>query len=494
MNISTQSLSDQHAAWLEKRGITREIAALADLKTINGNLAFPYYSKANGDLLYNKIRYQRPEGKSFMRDRKGVPTALYWPALNVKGAPWLQEIIITEGEIDALSAVQAGHPNVCSVPDGAQRAEAGTGDIIPIEDKTYSWLWNNYDLVEPLKSTRRIILAVDNDDKGLVLRSELSVRLGPDRCYFVTYPEGCKDLNEVLVKYGPAEVDRVIIDALPMQPDKLVKFSQIAKSKDKEYVLSGWPVLDEHLRINFPELVVVTGSPGSGKSQWALSLVANIAAGYGIRSAVLQFEDSVERNRRDLYNYAQYFKKHPRFGHESTVEQWVDDHFVTIKPAVDEDDDYTLDWLKQRVKEACIRQGCRIILIDPWNEIEHAFNVRETETAYTNNALRELKKLGRRYECVIIVVTHPSKGISGKPFEDQSMYDISGSAAWKNKCDHGIILHRDKSAPDNETWLKVDKAKDHATMGTPGQVKLGFDHSIRYFTSCYKFPKNNLPD
>ena len=44
--------------------------------------------------------------------------------------------------------------------------------------------------------------ATDGDEPGWRLAQELARRLGRARCAFVTYPQGCKDLNEALEKYG----------------------------------------------------------------------------------------------------------------------------------------------------------------------------------------------------------------------------------------------------------------------------------------------------
>ena len=53
-----------------------------------------------------------------------------------------------------------------------------------------------------------------------------------------------------------------------------------------------------------PELVVVVGPPQAGKSQWTDCYVANLARVHGIKTAILQFEDSIERVRGDsTYTY-----------------------------------------------------------------------------------------------------------------------------------------------------------------------------------------------
>ena len=49
---------------------------------------------------------------------------------------------------------------------------------------------------------KEIILCTDGDVSGQVLRDDLAMRLGKARCKWVSYPDGCKDLNDVLKKFG----------------------------------------------------------------------------------------------------------------------------------------------------------------------------------------------------------------------------------------------------------------------------------------------------
>jgi len=46
-------------------------------------------------------------------------------------------------------------------------------------------------------------IAMDGDEAGRHMASELVRRLSASRCMFVTYPEGCKDANDVRMKLGP---------------------------------------------------------------------------------------------------------------------------------------------------------------------------------------------------------------------------------------------------------------------------------------------------
>lgn len=139
-------------------------------------------------------------------------------------------------------------------------------------------------------------------------------------------------------------------------------------------------------------------------------------------------------------------------------------------------------WLQTVIEEAATRHGCKWILIDPWNEVEHLWKVNENETTYTNNALRELKRLGRKFQIAIIIVAHPAKGVKGKTLDELDLYDVSGSKAWNDKADHGIVIHRD---PQNTsiTHVKVCKSKRWDVLGVPGTAKLMFDREKAGFSS-----------
>ena len=116
----------------------------------------------------------------------------------------MQTIIITEGEMDALALVEAGFNNVVSVPDGATQPNSKPSD------RKFSYLIS---AEEHLMNAETIILCTDSDDAGKHLRDELSRRIGREKCFRVTFPLDCKDMNDVLVNYGEDRVNEIISDA-----------------------------------------------------------------------------------------------------------------------------------------------------------------------------------------------------------------------------------------------------------------------------------------
>lgn len=479
-----RTISSHVAEFLKSRRIPIEVAERAGVVAWSGKLAFEYRRKSG--LQYRKIRSVDKTGeKSFHRDRKGGETCLFMEHLIETEADLSCPLVVTEGEIDAISVAACDIRNVVSVPDGAQLDAAGQGHVDPDHDTAFGWMWSNKDLKPHLKVFDRVVLAVDSDRKGEILREELAVRFGTHRCYFVEYPEGCKDCNEVLVQFGEETLRAIIQNAKPLVPDRLVRFGDLVDISVNRTYTSGFEGLDDELGLSFmaPSLVVITGEPGSGKSEWTTILGAQLAHLHQLPGAFLQFEDRSARIRDALVRYA----KGNVLGVETQIEAlgWVNRWFRTIEPdqVREKDDDYTIAWLEQSIREARTRHGCKWVVIDPWNELEHMWDRRQSEAIYINDALRRLKRIARTYQIILLVVTHPSKeGGRMRNIEDLDLYTIAGGAAWANKADHGIILHRpDKSQA--EVFVKIAKSKDHSCMGRPGIVKMQYRPASAKFVS-----------
>jgi twinkle protein len=305
----------------------------------------------------------------------------------------------------------------------------------------------------------------------------------------VTYPNGCKDANEVLVRHGADALRELLKGAKPMVPDRLVPFSEIPSRADAQRFSSGWRDLDDHFMLVPPQLIVVTGKPNHGKSEWTIALGANLARLHRLKGAILQFEDNPDRNRRSLLRYAKTWSNPGQLhGIQEEPAAWVDRMFKTISPNedMDEEKDFDLKWLREAIEEAATRHGCRWVLIDPWNEVEHLWGRQDTEATYLNRALRELKRLGRRFQIAIIIVAHPTKeGGKVTSVADASLYDINGGAVWNNKADLGVIVWaEDVSSPDR--WVRVAKSKEFIRFGQPGTVRMRFDAAHSTYTVISK--------
>jgi twinkle protein len=472
----------------ERRSISAETAARFAIYTAsravdgsvipdgNGNIVvFPFIE--HGAVVNEK--YRGP-GKKFWQRTGGRRT--FWNA-DALDDPSLEtgqlSLVITEGELDALTAIECGFPLAVSVPDGAPSVgdEESPDDLQPIADETagkFEFLWNNRDR---LKRIKRFIIAVDNDRPGQRLAAELVRRLSASRCCFVEYPVGCKDLNDVARERGPEAVAAVLNAAKPYPVRGLYRLSDYPDRGKLPVFSTGWSTLDRHLQLFAGEFMVVTGIPSHGKSTWVLNLLCNAAKLHGWRSALFSPEMPTVPHLRDKLRR---ITGNSGFAGDAFIDEYF--RFIDSDPTGAEDQDFDLSWIIDKATDAVLRDGIRCLVIDPWNEIEHARNGNESMTDYIGRGIRSLKRFARLYDVAVIVIAHPTKDV-GKDGKSRAptLYDIEGSAHWFNKCDHGVVIDRPNSYAD-ESVIRIAKVRFEET-GEKGEVRMSYDRDrCRYLT------------
>ena len=150
------------------------------------------------------------------------------------------------------------------------------------------------------------------------------------------------------------------------------------------------------------------------------------------------------------------------------------------------DQDPTLEWALERMEAAVIQHGCKVLVLDPWNELDHARGRDETLTEYVGRAIKTLKKFAARFQVHLIIVAHPTKQQRepGKTsYRAPTLYDISDSAHWYNKTDLGVVVHRPD--PTNSTITTL-KSRYHEIIGTPGTVTMQYCRDTRRFVEQYE--------
>lgn len=405
-----------------------------------------------------------------------------------------RDVIIVEGEIDKLSMEEAGYRNCVSVPDGAP---SQVSNKLPDkdEDKKYQYLWN---CKEYLDKASRIILATDADPPGQALAEELARRLGKERCWRVIWPKKnetdiCKDANEVLMFLGTQALKKVIEGAELYPIRGLFNFKDFFPDIDNYYlgirgdelgIPTGWKCMDELYKVVPGELTIVTGVPNSGKSEWIDALLCNINDQCGWKFVLCSMENKVRDHARKLLE--KHIKK-PFFGarYGGSVERMSPDEFEEGKQWLNEtfhlircDDDClpSIDWVLNLAKAAVLRHGVRGLVIDPYNELDHQRPSNQTETEYVSQILTKIKRFAQHHSCHVWFVAHPKQlqNWNGAP---PNMYDISGSAHFINKCDNGIVIHRNRdpdAGPIDVVQVSMKKVRNKV-IGTIGDAFLTYD-------------------
>jgi len=485
-------LTPEAIAFASSRGISRQTLEVARcfsdvkyMREMNGEvpvLAFPYMTDDGDGLLAAK--YRSLQDKHFTQNPGGAST-LFGVERLILGQP----LFIFEGEIDALTLTEAGIQNGVSVPAGA----VSTPSAGPIreDEKAFAFLRKAERF---LKDAPKVVIASDGDQPGGVLGEELVRRIGRDRCWKVEYPDGCKDINDVLMQHGAAKVTEVVKAATPWpvvglhQPESY--FPEVRRIYVEGHVSgarTGLPSVDDLFTVVPGQVSIVTGIPASGKSEFVDQLMVNLTREHDWRFGVCSFENPPEYHVIKLAEkvVGKPFSDGPK-DRMNTAEMedafaWINDHFSFI--VEDESQLSTIDSILERAKVALLRSGIKGLVIDPYNYVE--MNRRESsETELISSMLSKVRGFARANDIHVWFVAHPAKmpRIDGRT-PIPTGYDISGSAAWFSKADLGVTVHK---AEDLSVEIHVWKCRFKWT-GKQGVTALHYDLATGIYSEQTKW-------
>lgn len=431
-------LSEKAIGWFKTRAInenTLKFFGITGETNFNSYwILFPY--RRNNEWVNVK---KRNAEKKFMLTG-GAELIMY----NVDAIAGQKKVIITEGEIDCMTLHEIGFFACCSVPNGATKGNQR------LEYLDNSWL--------AFSEADDIILATDNDEAGIALKNELARRLGKDRCREVFYPDGCKDFNEVIVKYGAQKVWDVINRSKPLPVEGVYRLVDFVGELDNVYengfapgVTLGYPDFDRLLNFSVGQLTMITGVPNSGKSAFVDQMLERLARVHKWNIGVCSFEN--QPMTRHAANLSSVFVGKSFFRHESKMnvheytaaKAFLQEYFFWFKM---KDEDLSLEGILSRAKQLVKAHGIKVLVIDPYNYMEHKRPNNMSETEYVSQMLTELCNFCKDYDVHTFMVAHPTKikkNLVTKDFEVPNLYDISGSANFFNKTDNGLTVYRDRN-------------------------------------------------
>lgn len=371
-------------------------------------------------------------------------------------------LIITEGEIDCWSAIQAGFPRSISVPNGAPLERVKDDD-----GKKYRYVDEALPLIQ---ADTRIILAIDADDQGNNLRADLALRLGAHRCWHVKYPKGCKDLNDALKEHGARGVVLSINRASPLAIEGYFELDELPELAEPRAYTTGILGMDRHWKLRLGDTTVITGIPGHGKSSFINEVCCRMAQIHGWRTVFFSPEQTAQTDHRRALRsfYSERLEIDMTDDEKAAADRWIREHFGFIIPG--DDNDVTLDWFLPVAKSAMLRKEAQILVIDPWNEMDHTRPPDMSQTEYVGFAIKTFKKFAKKLNIHQIIAAHPAKLQRAKDGKVPvpGLYDISDSAHWYNKPDAGLVVHRE-DLKVNKTLIRIQKTRYH-TIGIPGDL------------------------
>lgn len=427
---------------LEEMKVTEGPEWMPQRKKICNTVQFNYYK--GGVLVNTKFR---TGDKLF----KFLPKCEILP-YNIDNIKGEKECIITEGEMDTLSFWEIGHHNCVSVPTGGGNT-------------TFDWLDDYMD--DYFDDKEVIYIASDTDNVGVHLKNELIRRFGPERCKILDYGEDCKDANEALVKHGREYLENCLKNAKEVRVEGVFSISDFEQDLDSLFehglqkgVTIGFQNFDALCSFETKRLCIITGIPGSGKSEFIDEIAERLNMRYGWRFAFFSPENAPLQ-----YHAAKLIEKFTgkKFGATVTnpltpneykeVKEHLQDDFSFIAPS-----DYKLDTILEKAKYLVRKRGIKCLVIDPYNRLEDEQGYM-SETRYISRILDKIQNFAQQNDVLAVLMAHPTKMPKDKEGKTMipTLYDISGSANFYNKADFGLVVNRDRLK--GYTEVQIQKVK-----------------------------------
>lgn len=478
--------------YLASRGISKNVVDYLDIRADkNGNIAFLTYDPYD---TLTVVNYRKPRkiehGESKCWFQKDADAAdLLWNMNRVNNT---KPLVITEGQIDCASVVQAGYLNCVSVLKGSQ----GMG-----------WIENCWDWLKQFES---IIIFSDGDVPGIKMRNEIINRLGAMRCKYVEVPKELeykdtgkmvpvKDASEILQCKGEKYLLDLINQAKDIPITSVAKLSEIKELNPTQ--MDGFEVgiqeLDRELmKIFTGGVTLLTGLPSAGKTTF-LNQVVLSAMDSGYKTFLFSREllngmskgwfNQVAAGRRNMHgirlrNGSDFYVVNDDA--KVSITKFYDDMFYIYR----DEEENSEDKLFESMELCATKKGLRLFVIDNLMTVQLKMETSDMNKAQTD-FMNRLIKFSMKYDVAVVCIAHPRKLQSGA---DIGLFDIAGSQNIVNLATRTIGLKRVKEEEKRNAsnkWYGYDVVisiiKDRI-FGSTKDIPVYYDKVDRRFFSNYE--------
>jgi twinkle protein len=506
-------LKDKVVTWFGGRGLSKETLEkfmifcqeewMPQTEKKESCICFPYLR--DGELVNVKYR----DGRKGFKMCKDAELIFY----NLQTVGEKKFVIITEGEIDCMSAYEAGYSKeyeakadektgevlehllgkyaVISVPNGASKGS----QKLEYLDNCSDWLLGVHEFV----------IATDGDEAGNMLKDELVRRLGVERCRIISYPieevvptqnglkRRCKDLNEVLQYLGTQSVidcvgnsEFIPVDGVYFLEDIFPTMLEHFKKGVQLAPTTHFEIVDQYFRWKKGDINLFTGYGNHGKTTFAIQMMLIKSMYAGWKWAIFSPENYPANDFYDDIVEMYVGKWLDNMTEEEYVNAcwFIDKHIFYVYP----EDEHDITSIHEKFRYLILKKGVDGVMIDPFNQLDKTQRPYERDDQYLSVVLKDIKRFALLNNVVYNIVTHPVKPQreQDKSLPVVDMYDIAGGAMWGNKCDQILSYYRpqyhvDKNSPEVE--IHIQKVKRKRTGGQLGSFPLNFVWSKKRF--CY---------
>ena len=422
------------------------------------------YVDDSGVIVGQKLRYKNKvfEVKGKLHDR------FFGQHLFPGGSKRLK-LVITEGEIDALTVSQLTGNKfpVVSLPNGCQSAR-----------KTFKAQY------EWLESFPEVILMFDMDAPGRDAVKSVCDMLTPGKVKIAVLP--CKDANECLTTGKAEAVVSAIWNAKPYKPACIVNGQELWDSLSKEddnaegYPLP-WDIELQEMTMGLRkgELITITAGTGTGKTTFVRQIAHHLGVTLGLRVGMLMLEENVKRTAKGLMSIhvgkRLALNRHAISDeeyHKAFEETLGTGRFVLYEHfgSLEEED------LIRSIRYMAVGSKCDFIILDHISIAISGLDI-ENERKATDVLMTKLRSLVEETGVGLLVVSH-LKRVDGTPAEEGGVISLShlrGSQALSQLSDGVWALERNQQSKDskdkNTVKVRILKGRFTGETGLAGYLK-----------------------
>ena len=421
-----------------------------------------YYDK-EFNLVAQHLRYPDKDFK-WIGDTKNI--LLFGQQLWRDGGKML---ILTEGEVDALSVSQYVFQNkypVVSIPSGVQSA--------------HKHIKNNIEWVEKFES---VIFCFDNDTEGNKAALKCAEIISPGKAKIARLP--LKDAND-MVKAGRAkELVDCIWGAKAYQPDGIVNgsdtWSLVIADDVKSTATYPYQGLNNKLKgLRLGEIVTITAGSGTGKSQLCREIAHHII-NQDEKLGFIALEESVQRSMRGLLSISLNKPIHLQEVRKQIDEQEIKKAFDNLHKKVffyDHWGSTESQNLMSKIRYLVLSCGCKWIVLDHISIVISGLENGD-ERRLIDNTMTSLRSLVEELKFGLIIVSHLKRPVNVNRGHEEglntSMSQLRGSAGIGQLSDIVIGCERNQQSSDHPNLMTLRVLKNRYTGETGVSTYLNFN-------------------
>lgn len=403
----------------------------------------------------------RTANKEFLILGDIKPAGLYGKHLWKDGG---RLVVVTEGEIDALSMsqVQGNKWPVVSLPNGAPGGKNAVKDSL-----------------EWLEKFDKVVFMLDMDEEGNKAARACCEVLTPGKGHIAVLP--LKDANEMLKAGRVEELIQAMWQAKSYRPDGVLDGDEIwerAMAEDladsSRWIHSGLQEKTRGMRLG--EVTTFVAGTGAGKSTFLREQVLDLMLEQNEKVGVLALEESVRRTFLGYMSILQskplHFYKNAEIDKERLAADWlrvkhklsVYDHHGVRDP----------DQIFSKIRYMAKALGCKFIVLDHVSIVVSGLDLDDDERRTLDLIYTKLTSLASELNCHITVICHLRRP-QGQAHEEGrhiSLSDLRGTGGIAQMSFDVIALERNQQAESgaHTATLRVLKCRHTGDLGVAGEM------------------------